>query len=294
MRAPGKAWPGVSPTPTRSPPLYRDELRIALCPDQAALLRVGAGWPGRMREARVAHCMPGPGEPWRAPLAALAPLLAGLQAERKTRGARVVLSNHFVRYALVPLPPQLPNEAAREAYVRHHLRQTHGDAAQDWALRWHDGIDGATRLVCAIDPGLPAALEQLCRDAGCRLRALRPWLMAAFNPWQRQLGRGRHWFALAEAQRLVLVRLDGGRWVALRSQRMGANWRAELPGLLERERFLAADPAPDDGLWLVAPGLREALPPEVPPLLPIRRLALPPLPGLPPDAEGALAMARYG
>lgn len=295
MRAPGKAWPGVTPTPTRSELVYRDELRIALCPDQAALLRVGPGWPGRMREARVADCVAnrvaGAQEPWRAPLAALASLLA--QRPSRGGGARVVLSNHFLRYALVPLPPGLPDDPARDAYQRHHLRQLHGDAALGWALRWHEvgapGNRSGSRLVCGLDPALTAALEQTCRATGWRLRGLRPWLMAGFNPWHRRLGRGRHWFALAEAQRLLLARIVDGQWLTLRSQRLGANWRAELAGMLERERFLAADPAPEDGLWLVAPGLDLAPPMESP----LRSLALPPLPGFPADAEGALAMARY-
>lgn len=288
----------VWPNPNWHDPFRRDPVRIALCPDRAALLRVGPGKSGRVRMVREAACAAVPDQArgenqveawrgnWHASLAALSRLLAENTA--RSSGARVVLSNHFVRYALVPLPPQLPNTAARDAYVRHHLRHVHGDLSADWALRWHD--DGHTRLVCAIDQGLLDALEQICRDAGCPLRALRSWLMAAFNPWHRQLGRGRHWFALAEPERLVLGRLDGGRWLSLRSQRIGPDWRAELADLLERERFLAADLAPDDGLWLMAPGLHEALPGE----LMMQRLALPSPPGFPADAGGALAMARYG
>src|SRR5439155_20669494 len=73
----------------------------------------------------------------------------------------VILSNHFVRYALVPWNEALAGAAEEEAYVRHHFRKIHGERAKDWTVRASEAPRGAPRLASAIDT---KPLEELKRS----------------------------------------------------------------------------------------------------------------------------------
>jgi len=172
-----------------------------------------------------------PGQPWPAALAALHPLAW-------PRGARltVVLSNAYVRYALVPWSASLSGTDEEEAYVRHHFAKVHGDRARAWALRWDDG--GEPRLACAIDAGLLEDLQAACAQGGAKLLSVQPALMAAVNRWRRAVPRRGAWLVLAEPERSCVALSVGGEWRAVQTGR--GSWRA----LLERERVRQAADAP--------------------------------------------------
>jgi hypothetical protein len=65
-------------------------------------------------------------EPWHGALEAL----KGVTWPRAR--VTVVLSNHFVRYALVPWSAALATPAEEQAYLRHHFAKIPGAASRAW------------------------------------------------------------------------------------------------------------------------------------------------------------------
>ena len=207
-----------------------ERLRIGLAPDRVEVVRLGARL---SRAAPRAQTVPCAGTstgtdgqpPWQAALDALPAALAGLA----TRGdaVAVVLSNHFVRYQLLPWQEELSAPAEVEAWARLRLEQTYGAAAAQWTIRTCDDGYGRPQLACAVDGALIDQLGQCLAGLGLRLASLQPLLMAAYNDERRQL-KGQTAFAIVEAGRLCLGLLGPGGWREIASRRAGADAAATL------------------------------------------------------------------
>ena len=148
----------------------------------------------------------------------------------------VVLSNHFVRYALVPWSDALSGAAEEDAYVRHHFAKIHGDRARSWLFRASEGPRGAPRLASAIDRDLLDEIKA-CFPAKCkaRLASVQPALMAAFNALRGRIPAAGAWLVLTDAERACVALHARGRWLAVQSAR--GSWQE----LLERERHRSAE-----------------------------------------------------
>lgn len=230
-----------------------ERLRIALAPGRVDLTRVGL-WPGRpaVHEAG-ATCTPRAGEPpWQAALDAL----DGLLGEFSARGeaVTVVLSNHWVRYLVLPWHAELTGADELAQFARVRFEQTYGAAAADWTIRSGDGGYGAPHVACAIDTALVTELQRRLTAHGLRLRSLQPLLMAACNGQRRALGGERSAFAVIEPGRICLSLLGQGRWLEVSNRRAGA----DLPEAVERElATLDADAVPPQlDVLLVGDGAR--------------------------------------
>lgn len=222
---------------------WGESVRAVLCPDRAGLVRVGRGM--RMLDGRVVRAAAAAtgDPPW---ASALAALREGLDAvEGGGRDVTVVLSNHFVRYALVPWNDALAGEAEEAAHARHCFSMVYGDAAESWDVRL-SAASGGLQVACAVDAGLPAAIEEVVAASGRHLRSVQPYLMAAFNRWRREFAGPLVWFVLAEPGRLCLAALQDGRWRELVNLQSADDARGDgLPELLARQRLLAGlDEAP--------------------------------------------------
>jgi len=123
----------------------------------------------------------------------------------------VVLSNHFVRYSLVPWNAALADAAEEEAYVRHHFTRIHGERAKSWRLRWSPEPGDAPRLASAVDAVLIDGLKSSITGKA-RLVSVQPYLMAAANRARHSVPAGGAWLVLAEPERACIALHDGGRW----------------------------------------------------------------------------------
>lgn len=212
--------------------LFPERLRIGLAPAAVSLVRQRGVLRKRIVQEKTLACDPAFGaQPWHGALAALH------HVDKATR-ATVILSNHFVRYAIVPWSSAL-DAAEEEAYVRHHFAKIHGERAKSWALRWSD-VGGGARLASAIDRELLEALKR----ALPRLASVQPYLVAAVNRWEKAIPRSGAWLALVEPERACIALHAGG---CLRSVH---NARGEWLALLDRERHRADGALPQ--LALVA------------------------------------------
>jgi hypothetical protein len=215
-------------------PLLREHLRIGVCPDRLIV----AGYSRGLRPA-LARRQLIPLEPaddpsgWQRAVAALPAALAELQPGRGE--VTLVLSNHFVRYALLPWNKGLRTRAEWDAFARHRLAAVHGSAVESWDLRLTETGPRGPRIACAVEHALLDALDAALEPSGAALVSVQPYLMAAFNRVRRELGNTDCWLVVEEPGRLTLALIERGSWRAIRSRRVDERWRHSLGEILERE-----------------------------------------------------------
>lgn len=216
-----------------------ERLRIGLAPERVDLARLRLLSTQKLTRQSSVSCAPKPGEaPWQAALAAL----DGALAEWGSRGgsAAVVLSNHWVRYAVLPWQPSVTAAAEVEQLARLHFERNFGAAVSGWTIRSCDRGYGAAHLACAVDTALITALQACLAAHGMRLSTLQPLLMAAYNDARREFS-GNTAFVIVETGRVCLSLLHQDRWLAIASRRTGA----DLGEALEQElATLDADAVP--------------------------------------------------
>lgn len=232
-------------------PLWRDHLHIALCPDRLVLLRMQRGLRPRPGAKLVISCDGAHG--WECVLAALAGEAA--KPEWQNADVTIVLSNHFVRYQLLPWNDQLSGDEERAALVRHCYSEVYGAAAADWELRWSEEHHGAPWLASAVESALLERLRALLQHNALHLHSVQPYLMAAFNRWRKEFNGERQWFVLGEPGRLCVAQLQAGHWRSIRSHRIEGAWQEEAALILEREMLLADDELPQEILLQAPEGL---------------------------------------
>lgn len=229
-------------------PLWRDRLHIALGPDQILLLRRRRGLQAQILDREII-ALGNPAD-------ALSTLFAALADARwQHSDALLVLSNHFLRYALIPWAEGIDKAEEDATYVRHCFLRIYGEAAQNWALQPSPARSGAVRLAAAMDPDLLSQLQTGLTQANIRLASVQPYLMSAFNHWRRQLRGSQFVFAVAEPQRLCVVLVRAGQWLDVRNRAIRGDWSQALPDLLAQMSH-SIDLADSGGtLFLHAPGL---------------------------------------
>lgn len=247
--------------------LWRDELRVVLAPEQVALVRIGRtltrrGPVARIEAKSIVDCIPSAdGEaPWDAAINALETELPKLLT-RKTV-AKVILSNHFMRYTLMPWSETLSDAAEEVAYARHCFKQLYGAAAEQWELRLSLEHDGLPQMASAVDMRLLEALRAVFDRNSVALGSIQPRLMAAYNNCRTTLHKRSAWFVLHEPGCLCLGLLQHGRWVSVRTMRIGSDWRDSLSWLLEREAYMTEPGGTTEAVFLWAPELDNAVLPE--------------------------------
>jgi hypothetical protein len=247
------------------------QLRVGLAPDRLLV----AAYRGRLRRALAATetvAVGGGGDlpPWRAAVDAL-PAVLERHASGKPR-TTVVLSSHFVRYALLPPDPALRTAEEWAAYARHRMESVHGHAVADWDLRVAETGKGGPRLACGVDRALLEALNGRVAEARATLVSVQPYLMAAFNRARPSLGGRSCWLVIAEPGRLVLALIRNGAWHSIRCRNADEGWQRRLPEILARESAALALAQPCADVVVMTP---EALDADLPGDLRILDLTLP-------------------
>lgn len=229
--------------------LWRDELRIALMPGALAWARYRRGLARRVTGTGVLPV------PARADAPAWQPAVDALAQVLDTAGrtqAAVVLSNHFMRYLVLPRNADITGAPEWEAYARHRFTAAHGAAARRWSLRLSaDGAD-APRVASAVDAALLAQLREMFARKHVPLASIQPYLMASFNRCRTRFEGKNAWFVSHEPGRLSFGLLRQGAWHSIRNRRAGADWQAELSEMIDRESELAGLHETCREVWLDA------------------------------------------
>ncbi len=215
--------------------LWRDQIQVFFAPGRVDLVRSRRGMKPRQVARLTTVFEPAPDLPaWEAPLEKLDQMIADAAGTE----IAITISNHFVRYTVIPPQTKIANPAELNAYAAFHMREVYGERAAAWVLgvsAW-DPCSGA--ICAAIDRGLLERLEELTGRRKVMLQSIEPYLTAAFDRWCRLFDGERMWFALIETGRICLASLSSGAWQRVCSQRMLANAGEELLAMLDQEALL--------------------------------------------------------
>lgn len=211
-------------------PLWTERLELALTPKRIAIAR-HQRMTDRVLASRTFACPEiSEGPNWQGALDTLAQALHERTWQRA--GAEIVLSNHFVRYRVLPRPRAVRAPAELSAYVKHRLAATFGEIAHTWAVRTsRNGNDSI--LVAAVDQALVDQLRDTLRTAEVRITSIQPFLMAAFNRVRNRFGREALWYVLIEPGKSCFAAIREGNWLEIETHR-GDEVLPMLPVLLEQ------------------------------------------------------------
>lgn len=254
--------------------LWADRLLVSFAPDAVALARVRGRWRPKLVSKNAVQSDH--------PIEALRGAIAALGKERLH--ATVVISNRYVRYAVVPFDAAVSGPEEELALARFHFSRLHGDRVNSWDLRLSEGPAGAARLASAIDSSLMASIRGCFPSgAGAKLVSVQPYLMSAFNRWRDAIVREDAWLVLPESHGACVAYATRAGWLAARLLRYAGSDSATLADGVEREQLRLAGapramlvhgaPAPALSGWKLS------------------QLLLPPLEGYFPLQDGAYDMA---
>lgn len=222
--------------------LLRDELRIVVCREKLQLLRIRSrftrkGWQFSVLDKDEIAFEADLESPWKNAIDKLATEVLRLTSKPKL--VRVVLSNHFLRYAIVDVDQAIKSKAEQIAFVKHRFVQVYGEAAESWELRLDQECPGAPYLACAVDGIMLFNIREIFAQANIKLQSIQPCLMAAYNQSQSRFSNKNAWFVLFEDGNLCIVWLKAGHPCAIRTIKAGEDWQEKLPEIIDREAFLS-------------------------------------------------------
>ncbi|MCE9569964.1 MAG: hypothetical protein K8R10_08175 [Rhodocyclales bacterium] len=240
-------------------PLWRDRLVIGLAPDRLTAVRLGKGVRPHPVASHDVRLNADATTLWRPGLAALQDLLRDTRWQ--TSSVELVLSSHFVRYAIIPGDPTKQAADDRAALGSIVFRHTFGNLCQDWHIVQSDAPKDRATLGAAAPSRL---LTDLRATIGKRstLRSIRPDVMEAFNRIAEHVGSDPAIFVLVEGGRVTIARIADNEWKSVTSRLAPFEDLGAVARLLSEEAELC--PFPGNALlWLRDLTGSATLPPEM-------------------------------
>lgn len=231
--------------------LWRDKTRISLAPHRVALARISGGLrhavAGRKVLATDAAGETGQAKTnWTGAVETLREALAHLNVKGRSsvrEDATMVLSNHFVRYLVIPWSPQLVKPAEELKYAQMRFVEIFGDAASEWAVSLSAAPAGVPRVAAAVDRDLIDGVRTALSGSKLNLVSIQPALMSQFNAWRREIGDDA-WLVLAERGRVLIAWIHAGQWCSVRARPINGD-AVPLAQWIEQEKLLLeADAGP--------------------------------------------------
>jgi len=229
--------------------LFKDELRVFIQPSRIELLRLKRSLKSGLKQqlvhqqvidvAKNTDAAAAQAEQWSGLIAALKNALKS----ENWRGARpeVVLSNHFVRYAVIPWNTGLSGSSERQAYLTHCFYLIFGDAMKNRDLRMADSGFGKSTIASAVSNDLVRALHDAFQQANMRLAAIYPHLPLAMNQSlklhkKRSLSQlNSFWFVVVQNDRLCLALIENRSWRVVKNVLVGNDVSRQITALIQRE-----------------------------------------------------------
>jgi hypothetical protein len=144
----------------------------------------------------------------------------------------VLVSEHWVRWQLVPFSDALVREAERESYARMEFEAVHGERARGWQVSVAAPRAGEAVPACAVDAALPEAVRATCEGAGAKLASFTSRFAHACDRHRQRVGAGPGALAFVEPGRCTLGVFEDGAWRAIASPRVNGDAAAVLAGEL--------------------------------------------------------------
>lgn len=123
---------------------------------------------------------------------------------------RLILSNHFVRYSVLPWQPNINRREDWQAIALHDFRSRYGQVAEQWQTCVSLHGFSSSVVASAIDKALLAELKEISMQYGFVLDAIEPLLMGIIKQYQPT--NHQEWLLIAEPERVLLCELNKQQW----------------------------------------------------------------------------------
>lgn len=210
-------------------PLFRNRLRVVLCPDKVILLGVSAGFHRKVWVKAILPCVQILDVPSWQP--AVDVLEHWLRNNEIAVDIEITLSNHFVRYVVMPFASQMNSHAEEQAWAKILVEEIYGDVAQQWQLTIGEGGYGDTKLVAALDSAL---FDKLTTLSKLRLRECIPHFIKAYNFFSKNITVGSGFFVVVEAHLMTILLFEDERFVDVRRVLCDGDMKLQLNSQLQR------------------------------------------------------------
>ena len=132
----------------------------------------------------------------------------------KAKQVRFVISNHFVRYGVLPWQTGISSRQDWLALAQHDFRKRFGATAEQWQVRM--SLNGYRQSVatCAIDQALLDDLYALAKAQQWHISAIEPLLFSVLaQPNVKKNTQSENvWLVIAEPERVLLCEANGAEW----------------------------------------------------------------------------------
>jgi hypothetical protein len=233
-------------------PLWRDEVGIFIGPAKIALARMRRGMRPKCISELETSLDNVDSNAWQPACDALTEQLDN--ALWHDANARIVISDHWVRYAILPWSAELSGESERAAHAKLLLANTYGDLSDEWVIRISDSRPLAPAIVSAMPRELLNRIEEVLRLHKLRPVSLQPNLIVSYNARREHLPNSGAWFASVDDGSLATIHHTDGRCDRVSSVRISDNWTVELRRIQTTDR-LALNGSNDDPVYVDAPAL---------------------------------------
>jgi hypothetical protein len=157
----------------------------------------------------------------------------------------IVLSNQFVRYAIVPWKNELAKSDERIAFTAHCFTQAFGERIKNWDFCISQPEYGQSTIASAIEPNLITKIHEVFDALGMPLNSITPELMLVFNHIVNQAkinnlinindGDNVFWIAAIQNQQLCLALHDKSGWRLLKNMMTEIDAIAQIKANIHRE-----------------------------------------------------------
>jgi hypothetical protein len=236
--------------------LLANQLLVTISEDSFAMIHRARGFTGRILDQKHEDFSQENGGTlnqsflWQKTLSHLDTLFASMKISPKTQ-LKVILASDFVRYLSLPAQQVQMSQEEKLAYAVAAYQDVYGSCVDTWDIKLNDSAPRQPTIAVAVDKALLEALNQLAIKYQLKLVSTQPYLMCAFNALTGQVNHVSGYLAIVELKRLLLVSLQTGKFISMRTFLLGAQWQGELKSLLERELVMAGNSNP--ALYIYAP-----------------------------------------
>jgi hypothetical protein len=231
-------------------PLWRDEVGVFIGPAKVVLARMRRGIRPKCTEEQGLSIENEQSGDWRPALTAL-----DEQLDNKlwhNANVRLVISDHWARYAVVPWSAELSHDAERLAHAKLILANTYGDMIDQWTICLSECKPLVPAIVSAVPSELLQELNDVFAQRKLRLISMQPQLIVAYNSWRDRLPDSAAWFASVDDGSLAAMHLTNGRCDRVRSVRISDDWTVEIRRIQTMGR-LAQNRADEGRVYVDAP-----------------------------------------
>ncbi len=123
--------------------------------------------------------------------------------ELKNNHVRFIISNHFMRYLILPWTNSVTARADWLALADQAMREEYGNVASDWILRVNLSKHGEPVIAAGMDSTLYHAIHEFANHFHCKIEAIEPLLMVISSQH-----KSKNSFVISEPGRVLFCELN--------------------------------------------------------------------------------------